>query len=113
MAAVSGRQLQQELGFRRGFRAQMSFVRLALESHDDHRVRGVVDSLVWALRSGRLSFHVEQCLCQLSPAQFVEMVARVASQGGSQADQVRGLRAFFDGHEHDGQLRYARDYLGL
>lgn len=92
---------------------EVHFVRLALEGHSDYRVAGVVDSLVWALRSGRLSFHVEQCLCQLSPSQFVDLVAHVAQRAGSQHEQVRQLAAYFEGHEHDGRLRYAREYLGL
>ena len=113
MAQSYARQLRQELGFRRGVRMEVRFVYLALREHSDYRVAGVVDSLAWALQSGRLSFHVEQCLCQLSPSRFVDLVAYVAERAGSQADQVRQLVAYFESHEHDGQLRYARDYLGL
>ena len=111
--AQLGRQLRQELGFRRGFRGVVRYALLSLQSHEDARVSGAAQSLVWAHQSGRLSFHSGQCLCQLSAGQFVDFVAWVAERASCQAEEVRLFAQFFAGREHDGQLRLVRDYLGL
>ena len=86
---VDAKGLKKQLGFRKGFKAEMRFIMIALKDHAfmPSEIVSVAVGIEWGRRTDRFNFKAETGMEAMTPAKFVEFVAKIANQITKQGEK--------------------------